>query len=109
MSDAGDDVPAYAVNLAPAVAKRLHAAHDCVCALYCRNASDDRSRVLAIVRNTHSASEHGLFIFKFTGIKSMQSLKLLRVVPIIETTAIAYDEAGALALYATPCSLYVFL
>jgi hypothetical protein len=100
MSDADDTIPAFALNLAPAVAKRLHSTHDCVCTLYCRNAPDDRSRVLAIVRNTHSSSEHAVFVFKFSGLKSMQSLKLLRVLPIIETTAIGYDEAGVLSLHA---------
>jgi hypothetical protein len=94
-----DASPSYAVNLTLAVAKRLHAEHECVCTLYCRNVPDDRSRVFAIVRNTHSSVEHGLFVFKFSGLKAMQSLKLLRAHPIIETTAIGYDEAGVIAVY----------
>lgn len=92
--------PSYATNLAPAVAKRLQAAHECVCTLYCRNVSDDRSRVFAIVRNAHSSAEHCLLVFKFTGLKSLQSLKLLRAVPIIETTAVGYDKAGVISVYA---------
>lgn len=92
--------PSYATNLAPAVAKRLQAAHECVCTLYCRNVSDERSRVFAIVRNAHSSAEHCLLVFKFTGLKSLQSLKLLRAVPIIETTAVGYDKAGVISVYA---------
>jgi hypothetical protein len=94
-----DASPSYAVNLTLAVAKRLQAAHECVCTLYCRNVADDRSRVFAIVRNTHSSVEHGLFVFKFSGLKAMQSLKLLRVHPVVETTAIGYHEAGVIAVY----------
>ena len=97
--DDADASPSYTVNLIAAVAKRLQAAHECVCTLYCRNVSDDRSRVFAIVRNTHSSDEHCLLVFKFTGLKAMQSLKLLRALPIIETTAIGYDEAGVMAVY----------
>jgi hypothetical protein len=92
--------PSYAVNLAPAVQKRLHAAHACVSTLYGRNVSDDRSRVFAIVRNNHSSTEHCLMIFKFIGLKAMQSLKLLRALPIVETTTVDYEEAGVLSVYA---------
>jgi hypothetical protein len=91
--------PSYAVNLAPAVQKRLHAAHACISTLYCRNVSDDRSRVFAIVRNNHSSTEHCLMVFKFSGLKAMQSLKLLRALPIVETTAVAYEEAGVLSVH----------
>jgi hypothetical protein len=99
MSDAAAQTASYAVNLAPAVAKRLHASHECLFTLYCRNVSDDRSRVLAIVRNTHSSIEHCLCVFKFSGMKAMQSLKMLRAVPIIESTAIGYHEAGVLSVF----------
>jgi hypothetical protein len=100
MSEGAAPTPSYAINLAPAVKKRLHAAHECVSTLYCRNVSDSRSRVFALVRNTLSSAEHSLFIFKFSGIKAMQSLKLLRALPIIETVAVGYEEAGVVSVYA---------
>jgi hypothetical protein len=55
--------------------------------------------VLAVVRNTHSSLEHCLFAFKFSGLKAMQRLKLLRALPIVETMAIAYEEAGVISVY----------
>jgi hypothetical protein len=91
--------PSYSLNLAPAVAKRLHPVHECVAALYCRSMADDRSRVFAIVRNTQSSMEHSLFVYKFSGLKAMQSLKLLRALPIVETTAVGYDEAGVFSVF----------